>query len=354
MGTLVEISNHKHLEVPPSESEPRTLPREAHAVRSILVCVDRSPFSTACLPHAVAISRSLGSAITLLYVMQPPHERSGLQTTDVLDWEMSRQEANAYLERLGREGTQATGRQVETRLEQGHPAQRITAVARELDADLTILGSQGERGMAAWNLGSTALQVLAVARGSVLIARSDPAATGDVMLKRILVPLDGSLRAESALPTAVLIASAHAAELLLVFVVREPVPTAVLRATDDLEVARDLATRLEVSGKRYLDGLRDQLVREGASARSLVLRSADERKSLLELSQNERSDLIVLSAHGSTCNSALTFGSVTAHLLTNSAVPVLVLQDLRHSELRAHESDRRAPPLRASYPPEGE
>ena len=214
MVTLVETSNHKHLEVPSSESELRALPREAHAVRRILVCVDRSPFSTACLPHAVAMAKSLGSAITLLYVMPPPHERSGLQTTDVLDWEVSRQEANAYLERLGQEGTQASGRQVDTRLEQGHPAERITAVARELDADLTVLGSRGERGVAEWNLGTTALQVLAVARGSVLIARSDPSATGDVMPKRILVPLDGSLRAESALPTAVRIASAHAAELL--------------------------------------------------------------------------------------------------------------------------------------------
>ena len=172
MVTLVETSNHKHLEVPSSESEPRALPREAHAVRRILVCVDRSPFSTACLPHAVAMAKSLGSAITLLYVMPPPHERSGLQTTDVLDWEVSRQEANAYLERLGQEGTQASGRQVDTRLEQGHPAERITAVARELDADLTVLGSRGERGVAEWNLGTTALQVLAVARGSVLIARS--------------------------------------------------------------------------------------------------------------------------------------------------------------------------------------
>ena len=241
------------------------------------------------------------------------------------------------------------GRQVETRLEQGHPAERITAVARELEADLTVLGRQGERGVAASNLGSTLLQVLAVARGSVLITRSSSEDTADVSPKRILVPLDASLRAESVLPTAVRIARAHDAELLLVFVVQEPVPTAVLRAPEDLEVARELATRLEVSGKRYLEGLRDQLVREGATARTLVLRSADGRQSLLELSQREQSDLIVLSAHGSTCNPGLTFGSVTAHLLAHSLVSLLVIQDLRDSQFRGQEADRRAPPLRASY-----
>jgi nucleotide-binding universal stress UspA family protein len=349
MGNLVEISNLRQAEDLPSQ--PRGLPHDVHAIRRILACVDLSRFSEMCLQHAVAVSRSLGGAITLLHVMDPPRERSGLQTTDVLDWEISRQEARAYLEGLQRQGTEASGCKVEIRLEQGHPAERITAVARELDADLTVLGSQGDRD-AIWNLGSTAQQVLAVARGSVLVAHAG-SSEGAVSPKRILVPLDGSLRAESVLPTAVRLASANEAELLLVYVVREPVPTAVLRAPEDLDVARELDNRLEGSGKQYLEGLRVQLQREGASVRTAVLRSADERQSLLELARTERSDLIVLSAHGSTCNPAMTSGSVTAHLLTHSVVPLLVLQDLRDSGPRGPEGDRRAPPPRSSSFPEG-
>ena len=158
------------------------------------------------------------------------------------------------------------------------------------------------------------------------------------------------LRAESVLPTAVRIAGANEAELLLAFVVREPVATAVLRAPEDIDFARELASRLETSGKHYLDGLRTQLQREGASVRTVVVRSADERQSLLELCRTERSDLVVLSAHGSTCNPALTTGSITAHLLTHSGVPLLVLQDLRDSATSGPELDRRAPPRRSSYP----
>jgi nucleotide-binding universal stress UspA family protein len=352
MGNVVENSNPRYLEGPhPQPLQRRAPPREAHAIHRILVCIDRSALSDACLQYAVAISKSLGSAMTLLHVMQPPHERPGVHATDVLDWEISRQEAGAYMEGLEREGTTASGRHVDTRLEQGHPAERITAVARELDADLTVLGGHGEHGAAAWNLGSTVLQVLAVIRASVLIARSHSARVGEVSPQRILVPLDGSLRTESVLPTAVRIAKSYGAELLLALVVREPVHTAVLHTQEDLEVARELATRIEASGERYLEGLRDQLVREGASVRTLVLRSPDEKQSLLDLSQKERSDLIVLSAHGATCNSALTFGSVTAHLLTHSVVPLLVLQDLRDSELRGQDGDERAPSLRGSYPP---
>jgi nucleotide-binding universal stress UspA family protein len=348
MANLVENTNFTGSNNAP-RSRARSLPQSAHALRRILVCIDRSSLSDVCVRHAVAMAKSLGGAITLLHVMQPTRERTGREATDVVDWEISRQEANAHLERLVKEGTESLGRPVELRLEQGHPAERIGAVARELDADLTILGSQRERDLA-WNLGSTALQVLAAAHGSVLIARATDRDMASP--KRILVPLDGSLRAESVLPAAVRIASAHGAELLLVFVVHEAAPTAVLCAAEDLEVARDLATRLEISGTRYLDGLRDQLVREGASARTVVLRSTDERRTLLELSLKEQSDLIVLSAHGSSCNPSLNTGSVTATLLTHSAVPLLVLQDLRDSEVRDPERERSAPPLRACYPGE--
>ena len=353
MGTLLANENFRQQLQPHSALTP--LPRDVHAIHRILLCIDRSPSAAACLRHAVALSRSVGGAMTLLHVMPSPHERSGLHATDVIDWEISRQEASAYLQQLEEEAVRASGRSVsvETRLEQGHPAERILAVARELDADLIVLGSHGERGVAAWNLGSTALQVLAVARGSVLVARSSAAATGDVSPKRILVPLDGSLRTESVLPIAVRIARTHDAELLLVFVVREPLPSAVLRSAEDLGIARELASRLEVSGREYLEGLRDRIVREGVSARTVILRSADEKQSLLEVSRREGSDLVILCAHGSTCNPSLTYGSVTSQFLTHSAIPLLVLQDLRDPDLRGQEDDRRAPALRASYPPEG-
>jgi nucleotide-binding universal stress UspA family protein len=335
--------------------QPRALPRPAPGIRRVLVCLDHSPFSEVCLPHAVFISKTFGSATTLLHVMQPPQERSGPRTTDALGWEISRQEANAYLERFEKEVAEESGQRVDTRLEQGHPAERIMALAREVHADLIVLGSHGEGGVTSWNLGSTVQQILSVARVSVLVARSTSAHPSVVSPKRILVPLDGALRTESVLPTVARIAEAHGAEVLLVHVVPEPQPTAVLRATEDLELARELATRLELRATRYLEHLRNQLAREIKSVRTLVIRHADERQSLLELAQREQADLIVLSAHGSTCNPARPFGSVTAHLLTHCTVPLLVLQDLPDSELHhgPEAVEELAPPLRGSYPPEG-
>lgn len=305
------------------------------------------------MPYAVSLAKTLGSSIALVHVMQPHHEHAGPQTNDALGWEISRQEARAYLERMEREATQALGQPVDVRLEQGHPAERIVELARELGADLTVLGSHGETGATPWNLGSTVQQVLAVARGSVFIVHSSSVAAGVVSPKRILVPLDGSLRTESVLPTAARLAGGYGAELLLVHVVQEPLTTSVLCAGEDLELARTLAAHLESSAKRYLEQLQQALAHDGASVRTLVVQHTNERQCLLEISQRENSDLILLSAHGSACSAAQSFGSVTAYLLTHSMVPLLVLQDLPEYEAhRVQNVDAQLaspPPWRANY-----
>jgi nucleotide-binding universal stress UspA family protein len=318
----------------------------------ILVCLDRSPFSEVCLPYAISIAKTFGSEITLLHVMQPQHAQYGPSTTDALGWEISRQEARAYLERIQQATSQTLGRAVDVRLEQGHPAERIVGLARELGTNLTVLGSHGEGGVTAWNLGSTVQQVLAVTRSSVLVAHSSL----DLSLatpRRVLVPLDGSIRTESVLPTAARVATAYGAELLLVHVVQDPVATSVLRTGADLQLAMELAARVERNAERYLADLRDRLAPEVPSVRTLVLRHHNERQCLLELSQHEHTDLVVLSAHGLACDPTRAFGSVAAHLLTHSNVPVLVLQDLAQEAPRNHDlTEQRAPALRASYPPE--
>jgi nucleotide-binding universal stress UspA family protein len=215
-----------------------------------------------------------------------------------------------------------------------------------------VLGSHGEGGVTPWNLGSTVQQVLAVTRGSVLVAHSSSVAPSLVVPRRILVPLDGSLRTENVLPTSARIANAFGAELLLVHVVTEPVASAVLRAGEELDLAEQLAARLQKSAQQYLGGVRDRIAHEVPAVRTIVVRHANERQGLLELSQREHVDLVVLSAHGAACDPSRVFGSVTSYLLTHSQIPVLVLQDLPREVSRPDGvQEQAAPALRASYPP---
>jgi len=216
-----------------------------------------------------------------------------------------------------------------------------------------VLGSHGESGVTAWGLGSTVYQVLAVSRGSVFITHAASATPIATSPKRIIVPLDGSQRTECVLPTATSIARAYGAELILVHVIREQVPTSVLHATEDLELARELASHLEVSAKAYLEDLRAGLERDGTAARTVVLRNANQRRAITEVAKHEHADFIVVAAHGADCDGDCSHGSVTEYLLTHSEVPVLMLQDRPEAEMpKIDFGEVIAPPLRASYLPE--
>src|ERR1700722_20028512 len=92
--------------------------------RRILVCLDGSAFSERCLPDAVSLAKTFDGAITLVHVMPSGHEQAGQQNNDVLGWEIRRQEARAYLERLQRQVSHSLGQPVDGRLEQGRPARR--------------------------------------------------------------------------------------------------------------------------------------------------------------------------------------------------------------------------------------
>jgi nucleotide-binding universal stress UspA family protein len=152
-------------------------------------------------------------------------------------------------------------------------------------------------------------------------------------------------------PTAARIARAEGAEIVLAHVVSEPPTTAIL-SDGDMQLARQLAGRMEASATRYLQNLRDQLEREGLASRAIVQRRTDVRQSLLDLVRKEAAHLVVLSAHGTTCNPVRSFGSVTAHLLEHASAPLLVLQDLPEADNGRVKEDIApddAPALRASY-----
>ena len=316
----------------------------------ILVCLDRPAAAELCLPFAVSLAKTFESGLTLLHVMQPHQDQPARSASDPLAWELSRQEAEASLQRLQGSLAEELGSPVDARLEQGRPAERIADLAAEIGAGLTVLGSHGAGRGPSSSLGSTAQQVLSKLQGSVFIARASSGAGPSPIPRRILVPLDGSRRSESVLPTAARLAETHGATLLLVHVVQDPLPTALLHTAEDLLLAQNLAGRLERSALRYLQTLKEQLGQEGNLVETFVLRHVNERQCVLELSAREGADLIILSAHGSACSSAGFFGSVTDYLLQHSLVPLMVLQDLPEAGARrSKEHDSEPPPLRASY-----
>lgn len=290
----------------------------------IAVCLDGSEVGERILPHAVAVARALGAPLTLLRVLEG---RVGSEAPlDPLAWDIRRREGRDYLERMA---ARSDGRgAVDTELIEGQAAEEICHWAQHHDVALTVLCSHGVSGETAWSLASTAHKLVEGAPGSFLLVPASAVAKEPVArYRRLLVPVDGSARAESVLPLARRLAEAQGAELLLAHVVPVPELTEIGPIdAEALELRERLVRRNERVANRYLDRLRATLADSEAPVRALVLRGGDARSRLARLIAEEGVDLVVLSAHGRTARADVPFGSITAYLVDHAVTPLLIVR----------------------------
>ena len=145
------------------------------------------------------------------------------------------------------------------------------------------------------------------------------------MYQRVIVPLDGSERAEQALPNATDLARASNASILLVSVVgypsleREGLSFWALQREALDQVVREETEQAE----QYLDGVRERLTGDGFDVVVEVRRGAVDRAILANL---QPGDVIVMTTHGRGGVARWFLGSVAEDVVRRSTVPVLLIR----------------------------
>jgi nucleotide-binding universal stress UspA family protein len=121
-----------------------------------------------------------------------------------------------------------------------------------------LLSSHGQSGLSDWSVSSITAKVIRRASTSVMLVRANqPDPPADKTLPSPPVPLDGSRRAEYALPIATELAHKYQSELLLAHVVTKTRNGAAHPpAEEDLDLANRLLERNRDEGARYLDELK--------------------------------------------------------------------------------------------------
>jgi len=144
------------------------------------------------------------------------------------------------------------------------------------------------------------------------------------MFKRIIVPLDGSSRAERAIPVAARIARASKGSIILLQVVTIPLEIGSqvipLSGYSSTTLDNDINTAMN-----YLAAIarRDEL--DGISLKMKVLTGAAAQK-IQDVVEEEQADLVVMCSHGATGIKRFMLGSVAQKVARHSTVPVLVLR----------------------------
>jgi nucleotide-binding universal stress UspA family protein len=171
------------------------------------------------------------------------------------------------------------------------------------------------------------------------------------MYSRILVPLDGSERAERAVPVAERVARNSGADshITLLHVVRRPaplsgayVPQSPAAQWIQQDVAAAKAYLAHVAGWPLLNGLSVDIKVEIGGAPAAVI---------LDGAEADGANLIVIGSHGRTGPAHWLLGSVAVQVARHASMPVLVLREQEAtpiSALTAHEQ-----PLRVLVPLDG-
>ncbi|NDJ59616.1 MAG: universal stress protein [Chloroflexi bacterium] len=142
--------------------------------------------------------------------------------------------------------------------------------------------------------------------------------------QKILVPLDGSVWGERAIPHAVDLAQTHQSSLILLHVL-----TASTRAyTDQLALAGQAgqATQSQVQMQQYLNGLRTGLVQRKIEVTTQLLEGPGVAEAICDYVIEANIDLVVMSTHGRSGLARLLFGSVARRVLESVDVPVLLIR----------------------------
>jgi len=331
-------------------SPPISTPFRSHSIshsmgNRVLACIDESPLAGKVALHAVAVARCLGAPVTLLRVLEA--RSAGESRADPVEWAIRRHEAREALRQLAG-AAKAGGDGVDIQVVEGQTAEQLCRGAEHHAADFIVLGTHGESSPIDCSLGGTARQVVERASGSVLLV--PPTAEGEPTgrYRSMLVPLDGSSRAESVLPLAVRLATACQAQLLLAHVVPVPELTEIAPLeAEDIELRERVVRRNERVARTYLDRLRARLVQEGLPIRTLLLRNGEVRTRLTRAVAENSVDLVVLSADGRSGHVDLPYGSVTAHLMMRTTAPLLIVRNkparTQRRDPRADRSETRLP-----------
>jgi nucleotide-binding universal stress UspA family protein len=281
--------------------------------------VDGTPVAEHALPYALAVARRAGAEVVLAHVY------STLQAAnqpELLGWhggEYRVEPGRDYLEALAGRLAEASPVKVRSRLLRGSWPEDALCEAGDWETDLVVLAARRRGWWSRLWYGSVSAGVARRSRTPVLLvpgSTEPPDPWRERPLGRVLVPLDGSPRAERALGPAAALAALAGGGCELLHVVRSR-PYAV-----DGSLAPADQTR---AARRYLDRVAGLLRAQSVPARGRVV--TDERPAgdvITRYAGLCGADVIALASRGGVGWSGLFKGSLAVRVAREATVPVLI------------------------------
>jgi nucleotide-binding universal stress UspA family protein len=308
---------------------------------NVLVPLDGSDKDKRAIPAAAAFADLAGGDLRLIRVLDTPVESLSprARTMGVTDAAVElrgdiEQSVRGIADRLIAD----TGRPVTAEVAEGFDvAGVLVARAGEPGTDLVVMATRAAGALGRALRGSVADRVMRESPRPVVLV---PPGTGDrrgkqLQLERVLVPLDGSAFALSAVDQLLELRGGSELEYVLLEVVTSgfvhvaPPGLAGLAADTAIPEAYsglpDIA-RARAAAEERLNGVADRLRAQGANAvRVRVVEAADPAVAINRAVREERADFVAMSTRGLSGLKRFVLGSVAEKVVRESVVPVLLV-----------------------------
>ena len=273
----------------------------------IVVPLDGSPLAEVALPYAEEIAAKMGADMILFSVLSSEDNGDDHNHLSYIQKLVSdtRLQVEKYLKNPDRQSIK-----IDTATRTGSPAEGILEYADKGYPCLIVMATHGRSGASRWAVGSVADKVVrATARQPVLLIRAK-GAHPDVRTKRILkktlVPLDGSSISEAVIPYISEIARNLQMEVKLLQVIPKTNHTYPVAET----YLQDWCRRLEGQGVTA-----EYEIRIGSAAEQII-----------DCADEFASDLVAMSTRGQTAINLWSLGSVAQKVLLGGNSPLLLVK----------------------------
>jgi nucleotide-binding universal stress UspA family protein len=301
-------------------------------IGTVILPLDGSNLAERAIPYAEAVAERSGAPLLLVHAA-----KIGATTAETA-------EARDYLRSIG---SKLPGR-VQMELLPGDPAETIITIAGEVPDPAIVMSTHGRSGVRRWVTGSVADQVVRTAGHPVLLVRAGQEVPEELGLHSILLPLDGTTSAETAIGYAAELARMFESQIHVVRVVDTPSAYAMLSRHMEAAVTGDILDEIIQSMLReateYVEKVATDLRQQGIRVKSVVLEGYPGEQ-LVEYERREFFQLVVMATAGRSGVSRIVFGSVAERMLKLGRRPVMMIRP-EHVE----ESDEAEQEIIAHYP----
>jgi nucleotide-binding universal stress UspA family protein/iron-sulfur cluster repair protein YtfE (RIC family) len=289
-------------------------------MRQILVPVDGSERSEAVLPWVAALAQATGARVVLFRAVG----MGGELKEEMVQWQKGSPllQVEEYLAGLAG-GFRRQGIAAETAIGYRPEGKAILKAAAEKNVDLIAMCSRVRPAVARFMLGSTAREVFDGTDRPLLLIGSIHGSDRwrGAVLKKILVPLDGSPRALSVIPFVFEFARSLGASLALLQVV--PAPHASEAGPSQTGAADPLTKTLQARANDFLTAVCERSHSEGVKATPFVTVGLP-AEGIIRAAKETDADMIVLCSWGAGPRSHA--GEVIESVLRSAEVPTLIVK----------------------------